>query len=426
MAATDRMDLRAVLRAPVSRRAWAELLYALVSMPLAVLGFVYAAVVLVLGAGLAVTAAGFPLLAAGLGGAERIAGFQRRLAGRLLGEHIDPAVRRAAAPGLLGRMQTRLGDPVGWRAMCYLQLKLPVALLYLYVVGLTWAWGAVALTYPLQHAAGLNRDTAADGRRGLVIEGLVFDSPLRRLLLCAIGAALLLLAPWAVHLATVPERVLMRLLLGRRGLAERVRDLEETRARAVDDAAATLRRIERDLHDGAQVRLIALTMQLTMVRDAVSDEATRALVTTAQATAREAIGELRELVRGIHPPALDHGLDTALSTLAARSGVPVEPRIELRARPTAAIESIAYFCAAELLANVAKHSGATRAWLSLTQSDGRLLLRVRDDGSGGAAPGPGTGLSGLLDRVRTVDGRLDIASPPGGPTVVTVELPSHA
>jgi signal transduction histidine kinase len=143
-------------------------------------------------------------------------------------------------------------------------------------------------------------------------------------------------------------------------------------------------------------------------------------------TAREAIQELRELVRGIHPPALDHGLDTALTTLAARSGVPVEARLDDGPRPTAAIESIAYFCAAELLANVARHSGATRAWLSLTRSEGRLRLQVRDDGTGGAASGQGSGLSGLLDRVRTVDGRLDIVSPPAGPTVVTVELPSHA
>jgi len=426
MAATDRMNPGAVLRAPVSRRTWAELLYALVSMPLAVLGFAYALVILVLSAGLAVTAAGFPLLAAGLGGAGRIAGFQRRLAGRLLGEQVEPPVRRVAAAELLGRMQTRLGDPAGWRALGYLGLKLPIALTYLYVVGVTWGWGLVALTYPLQHATGLNRSTAPDGRSGLHIQGYVLDSWPRQLMVSAAGVALLLLAPWAVRLATIPDRVLMRWLLGRRGLAERVRDLEETRAHAVDDAAATLRRIERDLHDGAQVRLIALTMQLTMVRDAITDDGARALVTTAQATAREAIVELRELVRGIHPPALDHGLETALTTLAARSGVPVEPRIELRTRPTAAIESIAYFCAAELLANVAKHSGATRAWLSLTQSDGRLFLRVRDDGSGGAAPGRGSGLPGLLDRVRTVDGRLDIASPSGGPTVVTVELPSHA
>jgi signal transduction histidine kinase len=426
----NRQRLGVILRAPVSRRTWGEILYLIVSAPLAALGFAYTLVTLVLGCGLAVTAAGFPLLALGLYGARGVAGLHRGLAGRFLGEHIEPPARPRTASGLLGQVQRRLSDAAAWRAMAYLLVKLPITVVHLYVLALTWAWGLLALTYPLQHAIGVNGETVRDGhggvRHGLVLSGFVFDSWPRQLSLCAAGALLLFVAPWATHVALLADRMLMRLLLGRRGLAERVRDLEETRARAVDDAAATLRRIERDLHDGAQVRLIALTMQLTMVRDAVADDAVRALVNTAQATAREAIAELRELVRGIHPPALDHGLDTALTTLAARSGVPVEAHVELGTRPTAAIESIAYFCAAELLANVARHSGATRAWLTLTRSEGRLRLQVRDDGSGGAAPGGGSGLPGLLDRVRTVDGRLDIVSPAGGPTVVTVELPSHA
>jgi signal transduction histidine kinase len=425
-----RVNLGVILRAPVSRRTWTELLYMLASVPLAGLGFAYALATLVLGAGLAITAAGFPLLALGLYGARRITAVHRRLAGGLLGERIEPPARPRPASGLLARVQARLGDAAGWRALCYLLLKLPISLTHVYVILLTWAWALVAITYPLQQALGVNMETVhdADGRirHGLVLRGVVFDSWPRQWVVCLAGVLLLFLAPWATHVALMPERILMRWLLGRRGLAERVRDLEETRAHAVDDAAATLRRIERDLHDGAQVRLIALTMQLTMVRDAVADEAVRTLVNTAQATAREAIQELRELVRGIHPPALDHGLDTALTTLAARSGIPVEAQVDQGPRPTAAIESIAYFCAAELLANVARHSGATRARLSLTRSEGRLRLQVRDDGSGGAVPAPGSGLSGLLDRVRTVDGRLDIVSPPGGPTVVTVELPSHA
>jgi signal transduction histidine kinase len=406
------MNLGVVLRAPISRRAWSELAYVLVSTPLAALGFGYVLVTLVLGAGLAITA---PLLAAGLVGARRIGGLHRWLAGRFLGERIEAPARPAAVPGPLGRIQTRLSDPVGWRTTGYLLLKFPVVALQVYVLTLTWVWGVVAATRPLQNALGLNQDASASNT--------LFDNGA---LMFLGGVALLLLAPWAVHVATIPDRMLTRWLLGRRGLEERVRDLEETRARAVDDAAATLRRIERDLHDGAQVRLIALTMQLTMVRDAITDDAARALVDTARATAKEAVEELRELVRGIHPPALDHGLDTALTTLAARSAVPVETDIALSARPTAAIESIAYFCAAELLANAAKHSGATRVRLSLSQDGDRLFLRVHDDGHGGAAPVGGSGLSGLLDRVRTVDGRLDVSSPPGGPTVVTVELPSHA
>jgi signal transduction histidine kinase len=418
-----------LLRAPFRRRTWAEVLYMLVSTPLAVLGFAYAVVTLVLSAGLAVTAAGFPLLALGLSGARKITSLHRWLAARLLGERVEPLPPSRTARGLFAKVQARLGDPAGWRAMAYLGLKLPVTGVSLYAIALTWAWGLIAFTYPLQRALGMNRATVHDHgrvRHGLKLMGIVFDTWPRELAISAAGVVLLLLAPWATRLATMSDRTLIRLLLGRRGLAARVRDLEETRARAVDDAAATLRRIERDLHDGAQVRLIALTMQLTMVRDAVADESARELVETAQATAREAVAELRELVRGIHPPALDHGLDTALATLAARSGVPVETSIAMERRPTAAIESIAYFCAAELLANVAKHSGATGARLSLTQSDDHLRLCVRDDGRGGAAPSPGSGLSGLLDRVRTVDGRLDVDSPAGGPTVVTVELPSHA
>jgi signal transduction histidine kinase len=150
------------------------------------------------------------------------------------------------------------------------------------------------------------------------------------------------------------------------------------------------------------------------------------LVDAAHAGAKQAITELRDLARGIHPPVLDHGLGTALTTLAASSGVPVELVVDLPERPSAAIETIAYFCAAELLANVAKHSGARHATLEAVHVPGLLRLRVGDDGVGGARVVAGSGLAGLAERLRTVDGRMEISSPRGGPTVVTVELPSHA
>jgi signal transduction histidine kinase len=150
------------------------------------------------------------------------------------------------------------------------------------------------------------------------------------------------------------------------------------------------------------------------------------LVDTAHRTAREAITELRDLARGIHPPILDRGLDAALATLAARSAVPVDLIVDVPQRPSPAIETIAYFCAAELVANVAKHSGAQRATLEVVHVPGLLRVRVSDDGCGGAHLAAGSGLTGLADRVRTVDGRLDISSPRSGPTVVTAELPSHA
>jgi signal transduction histidine kinase len=204
----------------------------------------------------------------------------------------------------------------------------------------------------------------------------------------------------------------------------------------VDDSAARLRRIERDLHDGAQAQMVAVAMKLGLAREKLGGTATgtaqsdldRALelVDAAHRSAKEAIIELRDLARGIHPPVLDQGLGTALTTLAARSDVPVDLVIDLAERPSAAIETIAYFCAAELLTNAAKHSGARHVTLEVVHVPGLLRVRVSDDGSGGARIEARGGLAGLDERVRTVDGRLQVASPPHGPTVVTVELPSHA
>jgi signal transduction histidine kinase len=219
-------------------------------------------------------------------------------------------------------------------------------------------------------------------------------------------------------------------------LPRRVRELEQTRARAVDDSAARLRRIERDLHDGAQAQMVAVAMKLGLATKRLGGmidgtgqtdlDRVLELVVAAHRGAKEAITELRDLARGIHPPVLDQGLVTALTSLAARSDLPVELVVDLPERPSAAIETIAYFCAAELLANVAKHSGARQATLAAVHVPGLLRLRVSDDGTGGARLEARGGLAGLAERVRTVDGRLRISSPPGGPSVVTVELPSHA
>jgi signal transduction histidine kinase len=221
----------------------------------------------------------------------------------------------------------------------------------------------------------------------------------------------------------------------------RVRELEQSRARVVDDSAARLRRIERDLHDGAQAQMVAVAMKLGLARERLGGtisgttfagtaqadlERVLELVDAAHRGAKEAITELRDLARGIHPPVLDHGLGAALATLAARSNPPVELVVDLPERPSAAIETIAYFCAAELLTNVAKHSGARHATLEALHVTGLLRVRVSDDGAGGARLEARGGLAGLADRVRAVDGRLQISSPPGGPTMVAVELPSHA
>jgi signal transduction histidine kinase len=217
--------------------------------------------------------------------------------------------------------------------------------------------------------------------------------------------------------------------------AERARQLQERRAHAVDEAAARLRSIERDLHDGAQVRLAALALALGEIKENLAvpgdaseaDQArTRLLVGAAHRNAKETLADLRDLARGIHPAVLDRGLEAALSALAETSATPVTLTVSIAERPSPAIEAIAYFCAAELLANVAKHSRATRAAISVTEQDGELVMTVTDDGAGGACISAGGGLAGLRERAQTVDGRLALASPCGGPTTVTVSLPGHA
>ncbi len=219
-------------------------------------------------------------------------------------------------------------------------------------------------------------------------------------------------------------------------LPQRVRELEQSRAHVVDDSAARLRQIERDLHDGAQAQMVAVTMKLGLAMKKLGGmtdgtgqtdlDRVLELVSAAHRGAKDAVAELRDLARGIHPPVLDQGLGLALTTLAARSGVPVELALDLPERPSAAIETIAYFCAGELLANVAKHSGARHVRLEAVHAPGLLRVRVCDDGRGGARVEARGGLAGLAERIKTVDGRLRLSSPPGGPTTVTVELPSRA
>jgi signal transduction histidine kinase len=306
----------------------------------------------------------------------------------------------------------------------------------LYAVFL-WVDGLANLTYPFWW--GLFRNHPPGVRLSPVLVGTPFPGRVFHVgtypgtfLAFAVGAAMVLAAPWVTRAVVVADRRLLRGLLGPGRLAERVRDLEQTRALAVDDSAALLRQVERDLHDGAQIRLATLAMHLGMAKEKLGDDGdpsdvtlARELLDAAHRGAKDALGELRDLARGIHPPVLDNGLADALATLAARSAIQVELATDIPARPTPAIETIAYFCAAELLANAAKHSLADRIGLQATGRDGMLLLSVTDDGAGGADP-QGSGLSGLAQRVSTVDGRLEIASPPGGPTRVTVELPLRA
>jgi signal transduction histidine kinase len=425
------------ISAPFTRRQGRELLFCLAGLPFAVLS----PVVLVVGAvdlswyatrggrgsvspaDVAVAVAGVGLLAVLLvstGAARRLGSLQRGIATRLLGVRI-PGPR----------------DGGGWRVMAYQLVKLPIGLLEAYAV-FFWVGGLVNLSYPLVWGGFRNHPPGAELSPlpvytpfGLFGEGTFRVATLPgTFAAAAAGAAMLLAAPWVTRAVTAADVRLIRGLLGPGRLAQRVHDLELSRALAVDDSAARLRRLERDLHDGAQIHLATLALHLGMAREKLGDRgevpdaaAARELVDAALRGAKDALAELRNLARGIHPPVLDNGLADALASLAADRAIPV---VSIPVRPTPAIESIAYFCAAELMANAAKHSSAGRLAVRAAGRRDVLLLSVADDGTGGADPARGTGLSGLAQRVAVVDGRLTIDSPPGGPTRIAVELPLRA
>jgi len=264
-------------------------------------------------------------------------------------------------------------------------------------------------------------------RGGASIGGWTIQGPLALTGAVLTGLVLLLAAPLVVQSLATVETAMARLLLGpgSRGLAARVAQLEDSRARVVGAGEAERLRIERDLHDGAQQRLVSVAMELGRARAKfeTDPEGARDLIDRAHSEAKEALVELRQLVRGVHPPVLtDRGLDAAVSGLAALSPIPVAVNVEIPQRPSLTIESIAYFVVAESLANVAKHARARHAAVDIRATAGVLSITVRDDGVGGADPAGG-GLTGLANRVAGVDGKLSIDSPQGGPTVIQVELP---
>ena len=251
-------------------------------------------------------------------------------------------------------------------------------------------------------------------------------------LLSVVGLGGMVVIPLLARALVVVDVLLARWLLGNAGreeverLEERVEALTQTRVATVDSVEVERRRIERDLHDGPQQRLVAIAMDLGMARERLGrdPDGARELLDKAHAASKEAITEMRQVARGIHPPVLtDRGLDAALSALAARSPVPVQVRVDVPVRPSPTLEAIAYFCVSEALTNVAKHSRATAARVDVRGDDRWLEVHVSDNGVGGADESRGTGLHGLGDRVRAVDGAISVSSPPGGPTAVVVRLP---
>jgi signal transduction histidine kinase len=464
-------DLARQLRAgPFTRQTWRESLYLVGATVLSAVAVGVVWVTVLTGPAVAITVIGLPVVALvvalELRAARRLGSAQRRMVARTFGEWVvaPPHLRRR--PGLWGWFRSSLTDADGWRAVGYLVLTFPLKAVALWLTVLGWAYGIAWATYPLWWAAFSPSKVDPSGHQhtaGVVLGEWFADSWPKALLVAAMGAVILWAVPWVARGMAAVDRAAVRWLLAPRAADRRVAELEERRAHAVSDSAATLRRVERDLHDGTQARLVALAMQLDQARehlaaaaatgadasaeatadpdatvedtadpDATVEDATtpfddltaaRALLDSAHRNATDAITELRDVTRSIHPPALDVGLDTALATLVAGAAIPVRLRADLPRRPSPAVETIAYFCVAELLTNVAKHSGAATAWVDATEDGDRLRLRVIDDGSGGATVTEGRGLAGLIDRVADVDGRLMVDSPSGGPTIVTVDLP---
>jgi signal transduction histidine kinase len=290
-----------------------------------------------------------------------------------------------------------------------------------------WTCGWALLTYPLWFWVF----PMYGGQGGLQLYGdeqhsVYLDNPFEIAVTAAVGLLFTLATPWIVRALTTVDRVMVHGLLGPSKLASRVVELESDRGVVVDTAAADLRRIERDLHDGAQARLVNLAMDLGLAKEKLREDPREAarMVDEAHGEVKTALQELRDLARGIHPAVLtDRGLDAALSSVASRCTVPVRVEVDLAERPAPAIEGIAYFTVSELLQNVSKHSGARGASVEVWRAGDRLMVQVVDDGTGGADAAGGSGLAGLAGRLDAVDGILVVDSPAGGPTRVTAELP---
>lgn len=426
---TARHRVPAFFTALFRRRTWAEFAYAVLGLPLGIAGFTFAVTTFALSAGLLITFVGLPLMVATGLGARQLGVGMRQLANRMIDARIPGLRPFHLQPGVGGWVKAAQ-DRSAWRARLYLVLKLPLGITSFVAAVAFYTYGFGGISYWFWRPFLPCNEPTADGpcHRGTQFgSSYTVDTPGRIAVLTITGVLLLLVAPWVVRAAVALDRAVSRALLGPTHTDQRVAELEQTRAHAVDDSAATLRRIERDLHDGTQARLVALAMNVGLAKEKLAEGADPAeaqrLLESAHATAKDAIIELRNLARGIHPPVLDAGLDTALATLASHSAVPVQLRTAITVRPDPAVETIAYFCAAELITNVAKHSGAAHVVLDARTVGGLLRLQVTDDGHGGARVGAGSGLTGLSERVRTIDGRLAVDSPDGGPTVVTVDLP---
>ncbi|WP_200300779.1 sensor histidine kinase [Streptomyces adelaidensis] len=427
----ERRRLPAGLRAPLEGRSWREYGYVLLSLPMAILMFTYAVTMVSVGAGLLITFLGVPVLAAGLAGCRGLGALERGRARVLLGVEVDrPEPLRMKGRGPMAWMGAVLRSGASWRHLLYAFVQFPWAV-FSFVVAVTfWTYGWALLTYPLWFWVF----PVWAGQDGLQLYGdethaVYLNNPFEVTVTALVGLLFTMATPWIVRALTTVDRVLVGTLLGPSRLGARLVELESDRGVVIDTAAADLRRIERDLHDGAQARLVALAMDLGLAKEKLTEDprAAALMVDSAHGEVKTALQELRDLARGIHPAVLtDRGLDAALSAIASRCAVPVVVDVDLPARPVPAIEGIAYFTVSELLQNVSKHAGASRATVDVWRVEDRLMLQVIDDGVGGADTSAGSGLAGLAERIGAVDGILVVDSPGGGPTRVTAELPWRA
>ncbi|MGW5722452.1 sensor histidine kinase [Amycolatopsis sp. NPDC003865] len=354
--------------------------FLIASLPLRIFAFVLVLVTMVLGIATTMLWIGIPILIAATSLVRGFADLERRWTGAMLDADIPAPRRRPHGPGLLQTWQARLVDPVTWREVNYVLLAFPLGIV-------EFVAGIVSVAVP---PFG------------------IFVAPRIGAMHAALTASML-----------GPNRT--------QQLEARTRQLSDSRARGVDAVEAERRRIERDLHDGAQQRLVAVAMSLGRAQlklDNDDPSAVRELIGAAHADAKLAVSELRDLARGIYPPVLqDRGLDAALSSLTARMPIPVDVEVSVEPRPPAPVETTTYFIVSETLTNITKHAGADRATVRVTRDDETVVVEIVDNGHGGAAMRPGGGLAGLADRAATIDGVLTVVSPAGGPTVVRADLP---
>jgi signal transduction histidine kinase len=411
-----------LIRDLVSPRTWLAFTHHVAGWFIGLLFFLLVAAGVTIGvATIPLALVGLPVLGLTLRCADWLAAEERGRFAVLLGERIpawpaDP--RRGYRWLLIPRMGT-LTSRQTWGTIAYGLLEVVVSTVTVTLILCTWSFGLVMLTLPL-YGGLLPGGSPAIG--DWAVHGTWYVTSV------AGGLALLLAAPQLTRSLAVADTAFARWLLGPpSNLAARVTELERSRERVVDAAESERRRIERDLHDGAQQRLVALAMELGRAKARFADDvdAARNLVDQAHSEAKAALTELRNLVRGVHPPVLtDRGLDAALSGLIALCPVPVDMQVEVPVRPKASVEAVAYFVVAEALTNIAKHSRASHATVVVEGHGypGTLHVVISDDGIGGADPS-GAGLAGLADRVSGVDGTLSVESPSGGPTVISVVLP---